>query len=493
MLPRVAGAALLVVLTLFVPATVFAAESRTFVVAGIDGPALLVAPPGTARIDVEVHGVRRSAGPTLPFAWGPLGHNVAEMRLRALRQGEPITVTITPAKLAAGVHLLPDDSALEDGIAGARGGAFVLGILFAIVLLQFAAFVLMRDPSIIWYLGVVLTLGLIEILRDGLVPHYDRALSQSIISVLDVLNGIAVLGFVVTYLRLRKEAPELFSVTVGVIGVVLVCGIALVGLPVLHPHMTDERAVLLIIGLVTLLAVSVARALSGFTPAWWLPPAILALFFSVFYGLAHIYAGASVPFLDAWAFEIEAVIATLLFGMAVLWRARFVVNERHVIERRLDEVTHEALHDQLTGALNRRGLFARVTGPRGRAGTLFFVDLDGFKAINDRYGHAAGDAALIEVVRTIREIAGDDAVIARLGGDEFVVVTPNADRTEADAVAMKIAQQVAEIGPADAQGRKRFGASVGHVRYDGIHLEIALRRADADAYTIKAEKQLRGN
>ena len=92
-----------------------------------------------------------------------------------------------------------------------------------------------------------------------------------------------------------------------------------------------------------------------------------------------------------------------------------------------DQLRHQATHDPLTGLPNRAAVFGRLAaaleaGRDTRAG-LCYLDLDGFKAINDRYGHEAGDELLVTVARRIGETArGHGALAGRIGGDEFVVV-----------------------------------------------------------------------
>lgn len=106
-----------------------------------------------------------------------------------------------------------------------------------------------------------------------------------------------------------------------------------------------------------------------------------------------------------------------------------VVDQRDVTDRRYQEeqLTHAASHDDLTGLPNRRellrllGLGLRAVGP-GAALAVLFVDLDRFKAVNDTYGHAAGDEVLIEVGRRLRTHLRHGDVLARLGGDEFGAV-----------------------------------------------------------------------
>jgi diguanylate cyclase (GGDEF)-like protein len=92
-----------------------------------------------------------------------------------------------------------------------------------------------------------------------------------------------------------------------------------------------------------------------------------------------------------------------------------------------DQLRHQATHDPLTGLPNRAAVFdwlsaALASGPGTRAG-LCYLDLDGFKGINDRYGHEAGDELLVAVASRIGETArAYGALAGRVGGDEFVVV-----------------------------------------------------------------------
>jgi diguanylate cyclase (GGDEF)-like protein/PAS domain S-box-containing protein len=110
--------------------------------------------------------------------------------------------------------------------------------------------------------------------------------------------------------------------------------------------------------------------------------------------------------------------------------AGFVGTAEDITERRAytEQIAYQANHDPLTGLVNRRRLVDLVTSllgsqrQRDREFALIFCDLDGFKAVNDTFGHAAGDRVLIEVARRLLRTAREDDVVARVSGDEFVIV-----------------------------------------------------------------------
>ncbi|MDQ1294421.1 MAG: sensor diguanylate cyclase [Actinomycetota bacterium] len=110
--------------------------------------------------------------------------------------------------------------------------------------------------------------------------------------------------------------------------------------------------------------------------------------------------------------------------------AGFIGTAEDVTERRAKEerLAYQATHDPLTGLVNRRRLLDVLKGlmagrrDHDRDFALLFLDIDGFKEINDRYGHEAGDRVLIEVARRLQRAAREYDVLARISGDEFVVV-----------------------------------------------------------------------
>lgn len=156
------------------------------------------------------------------------------------------------------------------------------------------------------------------------------------------------------------------------------------------------------------------------------------------------------------------------------------------------KLTHLALHDPLTGLANRALLIDRLGHALHRArresGTtgLLYLDLDGFKAINDRHGHHIGDRVLIEVGARLTGVVRPSDTVARLGGDEFVICCEQitGGQSELAAIAGRIRAVVTE--PLEACPDQRVSVSVGTVlAARGSDTDAMLRAADAAMYAAK--------
>ena len=173
---------------------------------------------------------------------------------------------------------------------------------------------------------------------------------------------------------------------------------------------------------------------------------------------------------------VRAVAHTLASGLARL--------------RDEERMRHEAVHDPLTGLANRTLLrdrlehaLARFERDRGETGVLF-VDLDNFKQINDAHGHAAGDAALVELSRRLQTAVRPGDTIARLGGDEFVALCEHVDEESALAVGRRLLEAIRlpfTAGGADHELSASIGIALGHSDPD-----LLLANADAATYRAKA-------
>jgi diguanylate cyclase len=163
------------------------------------------------------------------------------------------------------------------------------------------------------------------------------------------------------------------------------------------------------------------------------------------------------------------------------------------------ENDRRARHDGLTGLLNRAGLFHAVTYQlseatrKGAGAPVFYLDLDGFKAVNDAYGHECGDRLLIQVAARLRHLAGPNALVARMGGDEFVIVDQPPYAAEPRAFANSVIAEIEKPFRLTDDVTVRIGASIGiaSVTGDGSAIDTVLESADVAMYEAKRNKKKR--
>ncbi|MBT0773762.1 EAL domain-containing protein [Kineosporia sp. J2-2] len=203
--------------------------------------------------------------------------------------------------------------------------------------------------------------------------------------------------------------------------------------------------------------------------------------------LTVLVAGVLVLIRQALSAEPDHLV-TGLSGLAVLgasFRFFTVVRDLAVLAR----AREEALTDELTGVANRRAMVLAVDHAlaQGRPLALLLIDLDRFKIINDRYGHAVGDRLLQDVTASFRRQIPDDGLLARLGGDEFAVLLTGTGAQDAERTADRLVEAGATYRSLDGRPLRVY-ASVGVARNDvpgmpGVEL---LRRADVAMYRAKS-------
>ena len=150
---------------------------------------------------------------------------------------------------------------------------------------------------------------------------------------------------------------------------------------------------------------------------------------------------------------------------------------------------HAAEHDELTGLANR-AFFKKTMevhlGPSKPAFCVALLDLDGFKNVNDSFGHAMGDAVLVETARRLTRLAGPDDVLARLGGDEFVMLLSGKDAAQAQTTVKNILIAIAR--PYDTAPHNAYlGVSIGIAQFPdhGEDYSTLLKNADTAMYHSK--------
>ncbi len=203
------------------------------------------------------------------------------------------------------------------------------------------------------------------------------------------------------------------------------------------------------------------------------------------------YAHAGSLVRHEWEIAATLLLVVALASLAIaralmrLWRNR-------------QAILHLATHDTLTGLPNRAVLMQDIAEARldairyQRSFALLFIDLDGFKPINDTYGHETGDELLRQVAQRFRQAVRSSDTVARLGGDEFVILLENVSRPEdAEAVRSKVKDALA---PPFQLGKQTcmVGASIGIATLNLDRPESAddlLHLADQAMYEVKMQRQ----
>jgi diguanylate cyclase (GGDEF)-like protein len=198
----------------------------------------------------------------------------------------------------------------------------------------------------------------------------------------------------------------------------------------------------------------------------------------VLLGVLNLSAERSAAFTE---YDLRALSLFAEQASAAIGKARLYAQS----QEQAHLLAHAANHDALTGLANRSALEQGVTA----GDTLLFLDLDGFKTINDRLGHAAGDEVLVSIAKRIRGNVASKDLVARFGGDEFAVLLRDVtDPAVARMIAGRVLAAIAQ--PLEVEGhRASVTGSIGIAmpRSEPTPLAVLLRQADQALYAAKAE------
>ena len=196
-------------------------------------------------------------------------------------------------------------------------------------------------------------------------------------------------------------------------------------------------------------------------------------------------------------------VSLALLGVAGLWMGLALLGLYRETIRLIGAGIHAeqtirqlSLHDPLTGLANRRFVHENekhlIAGAKrsGKQLAVLAIDLDDFKAVNDRFGHAAGDEVIVTSAERMKQLLRESDVIARFGGDEFVIVLGQVDDAEAAReVARRVVESLSQPISLAGGGSAQIGASVGIAMCctDGETLDDLLKKADAALYAAKRD------
>jgi diguanylate cyclase (GGDEF)-like protein len=239
---------------------------------------------------------------------------------------------------------------------------------------------------------------------------------------------------------------------------------------------------------------------------FWFVTLIPSVLFSYYYGLRGALLIAMIGLLLNFSFEIidpdhgerlhtihvYSFVLVVFLHFAVVFSVgimadKLLMNEKALIilNGKLEQIS---LMDELTGLLNRRGFMSTASDSliHAKESCCIFIDIDGFKPVNDQYGHEYGDRLLIQLAKRLQTSIRDNDFVARLGGDEFVCLLSNASRQTAEEIAIRIKQQL--TSPIHLYGYEfAITASIGIsvFPHHGKSIEELIKKADKAMYLSK--------
>jgi diguanylate cyclase (GGDEF)-like protein len=232
-----------------------------------------------------------------------------------------------------------------------------------------------------------------------------------------------------------------------------------------------------------------SAAARAFTGAWLVPLLVMSL--SGFFNLGDMLWGGGEQMLVL----LSGAWQTVWLSVAATRRFNLLRHERDAALAAEALAQDQARRDPLTGLSNRRGFVERIApllaahgGTPGEAGqlALLLLDIDQFKAVNDRHGHDIGDGVLVTIGRRLQRWDSSLQVVARLGGEEFAIMVVGLGRFAAHGFAESVRQAIAACDHGDAIGRDEVTVSIGMVMArPGDTFSTLYRAADAALYAAK--------
>lgn len=258
-----------------------------------------------------------------------------------------------------------------------------------------------------------------------------------------------------------------------------------------------RKAVLVIFGLLALVLLGLGDYLATaklleFSVFFAFPVSFFAWFLSRRTGMvASVISAAIIMGVDLSS-PVHEINGRVAYWNALIWLGFFVLVTMVIAELKVLHIRERELSrvDSLTGVPSRLAFYEFATAEISRARrfrlatTLAYVDLDGFKGINDRMGHATGDKVLIAVARSMQRSIRDTDLVARMGGDEFALILPNTSKDAACKVLEKLMNTVAR---SMQQSRWPITFSIGAVTFlkPPESVDQMIQRADAIMYSVK--------
>ncbi|MGD9870504.1 MAG: diguanylate cyclase [Thauera sp.] len=460
---------------------------------------LVVGVPWTDRLDVYLlregrvveHIAAGDGERGLRVPAGSVGHVIEHDFAPGLT--ELLVRAESPDPLLVPLRLLEPAQAQQMLRAHDYGYGLLYGYLFALVAYNLMLFLGLRDRSQLDYVLYVGSFMLLSLAYSGhgqiwLWPGQPEFQRYAIL-VLMVLFGFMGLRFASSFLGLASSLPAMHRLA----GALAIVGALAMALCVVF----DLQAAAGVVAFVFTLLFTMAMVLIGgvsvhrdrIAAPYFLAGALIAMAGTAITTLA-VWQG--LPYLP-WtlhAAELGVALDGTVLTLALAYRMRRLRGERLRAE-------YHAAIDPLTGLRNRRAFAVEATAAwqaalrSGQPLSVIVLDLDHFKALNDDFGHSAGDAALVVVARILERCSREGDLVARWGGEEFVVLMPDTALPNARAIGLRLIDAIRSAEPVHEGRRLALSASVG-VAERGAHEDLEALIRDADRWMYAAKRSGRG-
>ena len=430
-------------------------------------------------------------GDRLPFAERPVrGRFFSFDHVFAAGETDIYLRVETPDPMVVPIFLLTPQQAVQREQAQDLSYGFVYGYLIALMAYNLLLYLSLRSRRYLLYGVFIAVFVLTNIAYTG--HGFDwfwpgqAVLQNWIIPILMVLFGVSGLVFALHFLSIGSSFPRMHRVVVWMRNLfvllllaAILAGSQLYALLVAFAFVTIFSVTMLVLGAVSLY--------SGYK---------FARYF-LFASIASM-VGTTITALAVWGFidfaewkfraaEIGMLFDATLLGLALANQFRSIQMEHLRAEQR-------AARDPLTNLNNRRSFMEKAlpmwsTAQRnGRDLSVIMLDLDHFKSINDRYGHAIGDVALVATSRVLAGAAREGDIVARWGGEEFLFLLPETNLEAARALAERLQKAIRDIRVPVQNAEISLTASFGVAHcLAQENLESMIARADSCLYQSKQD------
>lgn len=396
----------------------------------------------------------------------------------------------TPDPMVLPLQLLPEAklTAARDRIR--YGYGFLYGFLAALIAFNLMLFAGLRQRSHLYYSFYVVCFIAMNMAYTGhgvaLLWPAAPAFQRFVNLVTMVIYSCSGLLFASGFLALPKLMPKL---TGWLRGLALAGLIAIVGTVLFDWQAAASWVAFPFLTFVTLLMVllGINAVRSQHVAGGYFLAAVSAGALGAASTSLSVWGGIPYRPLSFHAVELGILIEAVLLALALAVQVRRVQQERYQAE-------FQARIDPLTQVHNRRAFYELARPTWGvskrteRPLSVVMMDLDHFKAINDRYGHAGGDQVLIEVAKVLIHACREGDVLARWGGEEFILLLPETDHAQAEAFAERVRQLLQQLRVPVAAEAVTITASFGVAEFvQDAQLDDLIRLADQQLFRAKAQ------